>query len=107
MINNINQPNIKLPSDEIHYKPKQELRTTHNLQKNKKELQKDKEDNITWDELKKYDYDHFINVKNERSNDNNNNIELNNSNDFNNEKVNELFKNAEKSGIIDSDDEEY
>ena len=77
-----------------------------NLQKNKKELQKDKEDNITWDELKKYDYDHFINVKNERSNDNNNNIELNNSNDFNNEKVNELFKNAEKSGIIDSDDEE-
>ena len=31
IINNINQPNIKLPSDEIHYKPKQELRTTHNL----------------------------------------------------------------------------
>ena len=31
IINNINQPNIKLPSEEMHFRPKPELRTTNNL----------------------------------------------------------------------------
>ena len=47
IINNINQPNIKLPSEEIHIKPKQELRTTNNLMqfmnKPNKEKYKDNE----------------------------------------------------------------
>ena len=80
--------------------------TYKKILKNKKEYQREKEDKITWDQLKKYDYDHFINITNENNEkeniiDNNNNININN-----NEKVNEIFKNAENSDIIDSEEEE-
>ena len=80
--------------------------TYKKILKNKKEYQREKEDKITWDQLKKYDYDHFINItnendENETKNDNNKKNNINND-----DKVNEIFKNAENDEIIDSEDEE-
>ena len=80
--------------------------TYKKILKNKKEYEREKEDKITWDQLKKYDYDHFINITTENVENENKDDKYKNNNINNNDKVNEIFKNAENSEIIDSEDEE-